>query len=761
MWRVNGIKQLLCLVAATVLPLFACAQTQSASLPTLKDDLPVKKGKLANGINWYFASNPSQKGLMNLSLVQKTDHNLSEEELEALAGQYFSMVDVVPGSFQSFLSRNGISPSADGWFSVQRGSVHYNIDNLSSAMPEAVVDSTLLAVLCLASKMNGEGAPSQSQAIFISGDFDQNAMLGKLKLLSLIAHGTPGEVPVADYDSNQSGRSDSGLEVIRGEGLSSIKVVWNEARTPMEYIRTVLPVVSDKLAGEFGHMLTNHLDKVFVQSGIKAWCEFSHTGSLRSPYAESLVLTVNCLSSVTDQVCEMVQTELSRLYTWGVNEVEYSYLEDACKYAWIKKSKNPMVSNEWLQECCKASFLYGAPLTGEAEKVKFAYRPMEATVKTRLFNDYMGKLLDQVASADSTLAKKSVLTSRSVVEQSLDSYVPDIVMKAPKDKDEYITGGVQWNFSNGVNVIFKKMKTDGLTYFCYAAKGGRQYADEDNFKTISGIHQDVFSNYLAAMGIDLDVKLQASDVRLEGNVVDENLEQMLKILVALSSQESNDKVFGPNNYKLLVLVTDRNPEEIRSMASRYVYGLRPGSRWHTAGEVDASRELYRDTRGFVYKEVVFPFDRSVINAVVADVSSYALKAALAMEFDGCGLYGDVYYEFLGYPVGDFRLVYGVRQLPKGSWHQDTGTPGEREINYRLMKVLRSLESGGITPAQLAEYKGRAKNARLSLANTAQYYVQLAADRYLDNKDMSRYPSRVESVTAAQINAFYAAAAASD
>lgn len=740
---------------------WAVAQDRNLSLPELKDDGIYKSGILANGINYYFVSNPSGKGLISLSLVQKMDPSVSEEELSASAEGYIAQVKTVAPSFQSFLSRNGIYPSRKGYIGVTKGSVQFNVENLSSAMPENVIDSTLLAVFELASIMAREGGNSASQALMMSGDFDQKTMLGKMRLLSLIAPAVKGPVPESDYKWDSLRTANNRLIVKSDNGTAIVRALWNDARTPEEYMKTVLPVISDKMAGEFGWLLTHNLDLIFQNERIKAWSEFTHTNSASGPYDEQLQFTVNCLASDTDRVSAIVKKEFTRLLSTGIGEMEYSYVEDSYKYAWLAKARNPIVSNEELLMNCRASFLYGAPMANEAEKMKFAYRDMSDEVKTSLFNSYMAKLLAQLVEKDENATEASLMTSRTTIDNSVRSYLSPSALKAPKGKSEYISGGTMWTFSNGVNVIYKKLKTNGYTHFSYICKGGREYADEDNFKTISGIHEYSFENYLAANGIRLRTELHPADVRISGDVVDGNWQKMMGVLIAMSAKKENAKVFGPDNYKVLVLVSDMDEESVRLELCKTIAGLGNGGKWTPTRFVEENENEEIDLRGFIYRDMMFSLDKSAGNEALADVASYALMAALAREFDGCGVFPSCWHSFYEYPVGDFRLVLGVHPVPAGTYNLETRIPGEKEIQYRLTKVLKNLAASELDKNILAEYKQRAKNARTSISNTPEYIIRMVVERYAENKDMTRYLSRVDAITAQQIQSFYASAVTSN
>ncbi|MCQ2185388.1 MAG: hypothetical protein MJY92_01515 [Bacteroidales bacterium] len=731
-----------------------------ANLPELKDDASFIQGSFANGINYCFAENNTDKGMMNISLVQKMDSSIDEQELMNIAREGFSKVDFVSPSFNGFLSRHGIYPSADGYVSVCKGALHFNIERLSSAMNENVLDSTFISIFELASILSAKGTDSKSQLLMISGDVDSKTMIGRLKLLSLFIPRKNGDVPELEYSWDSTKVSNAYFKVNHHHGISEITVGRKEARPPKQYMKTVLPVISDKLANEFGWLVEKRLVSAFSSRKMAISTEFQHITACDGPYDEEIMLNIVCPSADTATVKTILMDELTRLYTWGLNDEEYACVENSYKYRWMQQAKTYIKDNSELQKTGKAAWLYNGSLANDISKIDFVYRDMSLEVKTRLFNNYMSRLLEKLCTKNPYLPRSLQSVSNSRVQTCIDSHADVPAMKAPKDKDEYMTGGKIWTFANNVNIIHKKMDTKGLAYYSYAVKGSRQDTDIDNFASIDGLPDDIFSNYLASTGIEMKVNLQPADVRLEGCVIEENLEQLIKILVAFSAQKENTGCLGANNYKLLVIVSDYTDEQIKTLASKYVYGLRPGVKWKATMESDDSWDRDLNLRGFLTQEKFFTIDRTVNNEAVADVASYALLGALAKEFDGCDVYPGNWSAFVG-TEGKYHLIYGVHSFNSVKDNPYFTINGEKELKFRLSKVLWQLSGKMISKEELEEYKLRAANAHESRSKTPSFIIDLAVNRYVANKDFSRYASRVNLVTAEQIQNFYATATSSN
>jgi len=754
-------KIILCLLG--ILFMAQNVRSQSTSLPTLGSDPAITCGTLPNGMKYYFAANPAAKGKAEYSFVQKMDPSIPKDTLYSFARRHFSAALVQGRPFEKFLAHSGMGASAQGYINAERGSISYHLGELASARGDAVIDSTLLVVFSLARAFSQEnGQPSGDQAIIISGDIDAPKMLERLKMFSITTPNVPGVVPSVQYKWIAPKEQD--IITVSGNAASKVIVRWRDARTPAEYIATSLPIVTRKMAGEFGWVLRDRLTPVFRSNGISVWMDFVHKSSTEGIEDETITLEIGCMRKQREQVKAILATELNRLYTWGIDEVEYGYARDAFRYEWLYRANDFVPSNSLFTARCKEAFLYGAPLTSEAQKVALAYREIPDSTQTRLFNNYIHRLLCQGCRPDSTLQRRKPLVSREVTELSVKQYTPELVIKPPKeDKTEYITSGVIWTFKNGVNVIYKKMNTKGIMYFCLASKGGRKYAAPENFSTIDGVFEESFSNYISSLGMEMKTTLRPSDVRLTGKVPQDNAERMLQVLCGLSERKVNEKVFGPECYKLLVLVGEKSPYEVKTLLSKYIDGLRPGGKWTSAGSVtEQTFETDQVQMNDIMRQCIFPLSASTTNIAIADVARCVLEAEMISSFCGNGVSQFLTSRFLGPPTGNFILNYGVqpvalRHFALGEEH----IPGS-EASSILRKILFSLSKSGVSDPMLAVYKAMTKNAFEVQKTRPDFFIDIACDRYLDNKDMmSTYSAAVDAVNNDAIRKFYAAASSSN
>jgi len=753
-------KIILCVILLSTTVLTA----RSQALPTLGSDPAISSGVLPNGMKYFFASNPSAKEKAEFSFVQKMDPDIPTDTLYASARRRFSAATVDGHPLETFLSRHGMRPSLQGYIRAEQGSITYNFGELASSRGEAVTDTTLLTIFSIARAFSQQdGQPSGSQALIIAGNFDSAKLLEKLKMLSITAPNVPGTVPSAKYVWNEP---QHGIDIITvsGGAASRVKVQWRDARTPNEYIATSLPVITRKMAGEFGWILRQRLTKVFRSSGISVWMDYDHRSSTEGINDEAISLEVGCMRKQREEVKSILSRELDRLYTCGVDEIEYGYARDAYRYEWFYRANAFIVENSLFTKRCRESFLYGAPLTPESQKIGVAYREIPDSTQTRLFNDYIHHILSQGCRQDNSLTQNQPLVSREETEQAILAYSPADVIKPPKEnKTEYITSGVIWTFGNGVNVIYKQMKTNGITHFCLASKGGRKYATEDNFKTIDGVQQESFSNYLSSLGLVMKPTLRPSDVRLEGKVPNDYVKEMMQVLCAMVGRKTNEKVFGTNCYKLLVLVGEMSPFEAKTLVSKYISGFRNGGRWTSAASVEENSFEVEDVQmNDIMRQCIFPLSASTINFAISDVADLVLDGAMTSAFCGKGVSHFISSRFMGPPTGNFILSYGVQPVALRHFAlEEEHIPGS-EASALMRKLLSSLSENGVDDSLLGIYKTMAKNAIEIYKTRPEYFIEIACDRYLDNKDlMSTYSAAIDAVTLDAIKRFYAAASSSN
>ena len=736
-----------CILCAGVL----CRAQQQPDLPSLPEDAIYKKGSLPNGVKWYMVTNKSHVGRCDISLLQKADASLTQEQLLEKARARFSAVDMYSGSsFESFLARNGIRPGPDGYFSADQSCISYDFKDCCTSRPSGDTDSLILSVVRIIQASKDQ--PSSSQAVVICGDIDPSSLSSKLSLLSLTAPSCDGKISEMKYEWNPA--KTYSICFYDDAPVPQIRARWLEARIPQKYMSTMLPAVSRKLSGEFGWVLRNRLHHAFKAAGLRVWVDCDYRSSEDGPGDETHSLTLSCVKSWRGQAKMVLEEELDRLLTYGVDAEEYACAREAFRQEWTDKARELKVGNAEYVAKCKSAFLYGASLASESVKMEKVYRPVPEETQLSLFNDYMWKLLDQTSVRDSTLEKSSHVMLRSDVEKIISYYVPRSSIKVSKVADEASTGGQMWTFANGLNVIYKKLDTKGLFYYSLASKGRRDAADEDYLCCINGVDEENLSRYMSSLGMKMKVELGETDVRLLGSAPDENASGMLDVLCAIVGQDENKDAFAASNYKLLTLVTDLDEEEVKKMMARYATRIGGGSSWKSGVKVPSEEpDSLRSPGGAVSVSKKIQLSRTTANKAHSEVARIAAQDCLAEAFAGKGVQTFVRTYTAPFPSEAFYMSLGARRAPLG--HFAEGEAYDNAEADLIRATLRSLSSKPLPAARVKQFCQQAKDNHSSQMATPQYYIQVSCDRYLDNKDLhSQYLTALNAVTPKSLQEFF-------
>ena len=726
-----------------------------SGLAQLSKDPTVTVGKLPNGMACYFDVNKSGDGMISLSLVQRYSLLVPREQLVEQSRRHFTDAGFGSTGIEGILARNNVHPGPDGYIIAREGSVEYRFSGISTARADVALDSLLFSVFRIARMAAECGTPSKDQAVIVAGDFDRAALSTKMNLLSLMVADVQGETIQPEYQWKPEKYKDG----IRSSGgrPARISLKWHGARLPDSYLGTVLPLVSRKMNGEFGHILKGRLYPVLRSDGIDARIQYEYQGSTDVSTDECSKLTVLCEEKDTAKIRPIVQRELDRLATYGVDDIEYAYARDSYMFAWQRKVAAADPSDTECVAKCKAAFLYGSTLASDADQMRFLYRNVPDTTQARLFNEWMIPKLLQYNKIDRTLSPIPPMLARADIASRVRCYCDTSVpFKAPKDAVEYVSGGQICTFPNGVNFAYKKLDNcGGMIYYAYAAKGGREWAVRDNLLQIEGVDMQEWANYLGSMGITMGVTMDVTNVILRGKAPKKHLDDLLAAIVAITKQEANRKVFDASCYKLLTLVGDIEYPSLKKKLCSYMPAFGYGSPWKSAEayhQDSRHRELPDDV---IAKHLTLSLDLSTENYALSEVCRYVLSEAMAREFEGCALSYVQEQSFAGFPTWSFNITYGVKRCALDGFALTEQYLDEAEIRRRLNNILKTLATTEIPQSQLQVCRQMACNAYASYSKTPEYYLRVICQRYLDNRNIyARYTSAVARVSSSAVREFF-------
>lgn len=577
------------LSALAFMPVFSYGQ----NIPSLSQDPNITKGTLPDGISYYIVSNKTEKGLVDFALVQKTAPDTSGAASDAVRASLADVPRFGGQSARRFTARSGMYKSrpapmdCSGIVNIREDAAVYRFGTLPSSRGEALVDSVMLMIFGIIEKTGDAGCldiPASSNAIIISGDIDKDAVLKKLRMLSLMIPRKPAGAKKTEAYSWQP--SDSMSCVVAEDGdsrFSTVRVSYSSPRTPENMMGTVLPVVSERLGDILGTILRKRMYTEMKRNGVPvAFVGYRYYKSTEQAGDEKYEISVHTDSRNIEKAAQIMAGVLSCLSCKGVLPKEYVDARGEYLMGLYAQSMAHVTPNKAYVDMCVSSFLYGSDLSKKEDRFRFFVRGKVAdTTQTRLFNNFASKLIDSTANLTLSVRSDSLETdgkrlsglfrSAWTAASRKDEYVSyaanqsdsismgtDVVkIKVKSTRKEPVSGGTLWKFENGINVVYKRMTTGGLFYYTMVIRGGYSAMDgikrgegaflSDMLETynICGMTPEDFNSVLLSNGITMSSSVGLSDMRISGMVPRPSLTLLMKSLAAVA----NDRSIDPKNFE--------------------------------------------------------------------------------------------------------------------------------------------------------------------------------------------------------------------
>lgn len=573
------------LIAAVLaaVPSFAA----SPAPPGLPGDPAVMRGTLPDGIAYYIVSNPSEKGMAEFALVRKgaPGDSLPEAVMEARAS-----ITRIPrlenGTARDYIARNGFPStlcrrSPSGQVKVTEDAVIYRFGSFPVAGREAVVDSTLMLLFGIVAAQDSLQVvrPTSSYAVVVSGDIDRDAVLSKMKMLSLMVPSRGGN-PETDTSYMWKGMDSLECAVAGGAkaGLAEIRVSFPSPRTPEEYMGSAITAVSDHLAGILDKVLKKRLYSELKRNSVPvADVSCRYRRSSDGPGDEEYSVTVRTDTACLEPALSVTASVISAVDGKGILPKEFADARNEYMIQLYRQSLDPLTCNRKYVDACISSFLYGASIVKKSDTFEFLSRgQMPDSTRARLFNNFASELLDSACRLTVTVpeghvsdrsriktlfvrswedaAQNSVYTSYSV--NMSDSLAfgdrPSERLKVVRSRPEPVSGGSLWEFSNGMKVVYKRMATGGLFYYDLMIRGGYSAMEDikkgegaflaDMLETydIDGLRSGDFNRLLLSEGITMSSRVTVSDLNIAGMAPRPSLTLLMKALVAVAEGRTID-----------------------------------------------------------------------------------------------------------------------------------------------------------------------------------------------------------------------------
>ena len=548
----------------------------SQNLPVLPPDGAVKAGALPNGMGYYIVTNPTRKGVADFALVQRTGlENIDDSASFRAVSVSRDALSVLPHTdgmtVQKFFASHGVTPGREGFVKVSENHTEYRFNDVLLSKPE-VLDSALLVLVDMADRATVSEDPfvkkwyaPSDQAVVIAGDVDAASVAQKLKMLSYMTPAAPSSPRKGYVWEDKEAVYESVGQT--HQGLASFSAVWTSARTPREYMNTIQPVIYELFLAELGMVSEDYISDALRSRNIPyASISCVHRSSIQSSRDEEFAVSVSVAEKDFAEAVRAVGEVMSRIDA-GKTDVDdllrmkRMYMDSAREQAFRSVQDN----SEYVDKCVN-SFISNGSLASYRTKVNFlSGRVLADSTEIRLFNSISSALLDPHLNlsvsysapvpADSVKAvfAQGWMSSRdSSGFQSgyTHSDVPYFEYLGPKmkvktERTDHMSGGLEWVFSNGFKVVYRRMPTDGRLYYDLAINSGLSSIQDlrkgeggyvsDYFllSRINGMPADDFVATLEAAGMSLDVQVDLNSTSIRGSADEDDLDYMMSALHAV------------------------------------------------------------------------------------------------------------------------------------------------------------------------------------------------------------------------------------
>lgn len=575
-------KQYFAFVATMLFAITMPAQ----ELPLLPADPAIRQGTLPNGMTYYIASDPSSKGSADFALVQKTgcrtDGDSTAADAIAAARNALAYAPRMGGrSPQAFMVSHGAAAGDKGFVEVTDDATVFRFPGIRLSDGKSVLDSALLVIMDMTERGSWTEDPyvmkwyaPSDQAVIVSGDIDAGSVADKLKMLSYM---TPAKPSAArkEYLWKSSPVPHVRTMPSSADSISAVSMSWRSARPPRIYMNTVQPETFGMAMHSLGDISCRRIRKSLKEAGIPAAdVVYGYQDASSSPYEEIFKVTAYVPSAYAETVLHTIAGVMASLDGAGASAGEYRLARSEYSEYLHQKSLDPDMPDAGYTDRCVAAFLYNAPLSSAADRLRYHYsRNLPDTTGVRLFNDIVSALLDgrkdlEVSCTDvrdsvGFISRLDSVWTAAASEQSVNSAAPNLRDTVPfpgpgpkvrikSARKDHLTGGTAWTFSNGFKVVYRHMPSSGRIYYNLALNGGygsvpdlsagegAYFSDYLGLCHVAGLKGEDFMNILASEGISMQSEVNLSNMLLSGYAPDDKAGLLMKALIALAKERRPD-----------------------------------------------------------------------------------------------------------------------------------------------------------------------------------------------------------------------------
>jgi len=720
-------------------------------LPKLPEDSSIAKGTLPNGVSYMLVTNKSVKGVADIAILQRACQ---------------TSIDVPEG----LLARMGVGPGREGYSRSFEGNMLYSFRDCPFVVGDSCVDSLLFASMKIIGEASALGDPAYgttNQTLIIAGDIDKASLQSKLKMLSMWVPLHTGVKSQPEYVWEPSDAPV--FEVSENGPASTIRFEYKVPASPIADNSTVVAVMAKQFHFILKTVVTTAIGHALCAEGIPysdidcvAICSDVHLGD--DVFSVSLTVAPEDVSAAT----EIAASVLKKIAHEDITVDEYAWAYRKMSYDDWARAHVPMGNAAYVTKCVN-SVLYNASLATKKSEVEFyRSRVLEQDVRTTLFNKFTtglaedGNLRVSVSGAPLGLTADSLAALVLNAERPvsfIDVNISDTLgFAAPQDKKSSIpsakkdalTGGNTWTYSNGVNVLYKNMPTDGIIYFSWVLRGGEEVAPTLVEKSISQFHGEDFINLLNANGITMDIVAHSQDICITGRAASERLQLLLRAFQMVF--EAMPELGSPKGGQL-IMVGDRTLYSVQKAFQSYTLGFNSLHAARQKKTVEKPLAIDKEDESVVYQTLLSgDYLYSSENYMVAAVAGEVLEDALIAALSGTGYYATVQGRFLVSPRDMYSTLVTVRKVDGAQQ-----TLSAAALRNLVRSTLSDLSKHPYQQSKIVAAKKIVTGGFAKAQETPKYWLDIARIRFAESKDLAtKYSDKVNLVTADKVRELFAA-----
>ena len=619
----------------------------------------ITAGTLPCGVSYYIVTNKESHGFADFAVIRK-----GEPDRNA-ARQALSDPSVFHGRKPyDFLKDRGVGCPREGFVSYRDDATIFSFRDVPVS-DKAVADSTLMLLFGM---MSSSKAP---QAVIVSGDVQASDVKARMDLLSMMVPAGNSLSGLPRYVWRPQDRPTCYYTESRLPAVATLRITYNSPRVPADKMNT-LQVNVTKLYSEYlWCILEKRIRQTFREEGIPlADLRFRYLDSSAGSGDEEYSITVITSSERYPDAVRICAEILSGLDQSGATAAELQDAKDRMFSASAVASGSESPDNHDYVSRCVAAWLYGAHLASDASIYDmFSRSRLPSAQELDIFNNFVSALLDVEKNLtlgfDSPAARRqndnfrvfdsawrSTKANPALADRYLSEYGDTLSLGAGAAKTKFrsevkdpVSGGVQWTFTNGMKVIYKKTAAKGYFSYAWMLRGG--FADVESLargesafvadmltlSTISGMSGDAFKAMLAANGISMTQEVSLVDFRITGDAPSSKISLLLRSLLSLAGDRSPDRRAFDYYKSAERLRIDVSRLSLEGVAAYTDSLMAPAYPYSTAKCADA---LHNDilTRSHDYFEKQFSKCGDGVLVLLGDLDAEQLKKVLCQYLGG-------------------------------------------------------------------------------------------------------------------------------